>query len=412
MADSVKSDNSLGVTATVAGVAAILLAYVLLSSAWKTTHGFISYYAAARLLLEGRLGAAAYDDAWFGKVVQDITGTGVLEIFIPNPPMMALMAVPVAWLDPQTARVIWLLASLGAAAAVALALLRHRDKMHAPFSIAIAAVMLLNPAMFANLRIGQGYLFVFALLGGAALSLIKGRDRLAGVLLGLAFALKFAGLPLLILLIWMRHWTAIKLAVVTFAITVALTAPFVESAMWFRYPPAVTEFVERPASSTTAYQTTLSLFRRLCIAEPRWNSHPAAACAPVAYVAPGLLIIGALAATLAAARRSPIALWVAAGLCLSELSLPIAAEPHFMLFAAALALIPIGGSSLAVFTALYLIPLADTAEVFTDGWRVLLAYPRLYAAWLLWALAIRAMLRCAPASDARAERSAGTVEAS
>jgi hypothetical protein len=391
---------------------ALLASYVLAYSAWLTTHGFISYYAAARLLVEGRLGPAAYDDRWFGKYVQDITGTGVLEIFIPNPPMMALMAVPVAWLDPQTARVIWLLASLGAAAAVAFALLRHREKTGAPFSIVIAAVMLLNPAMFANLRIGQGYLFVFAMLGGAALSLIKGRDRWAGVWLGLAFALKSAGLPLVILLVWMRHWTAIKFAVATFGIAVALTAPFVEPAMWRRYPSAVAEFVERPASSTTAYQTTLSLFRRLCIADPRWNPHPAVECAPVAYVVPGLLIAGALAATLAAARRSQIHLWVAAGLCLSELSLPIAAEPHFMLFAAALALVPIGGVWLAAFGALYVIPLVYTAEVFTDGWRVLLAYPRLYAAWLLWAVALNAMLRYAPASDAGAVRSAGTVEAS
>lgn len=412
MADSVKSTNSLGVAATVAGATAVLLAYVLLASAWQTTHGFISYYAAARLLFEGRLGPAAYDDAWFGKYVQDITGTGVLEIFIPNPPMMALMAAPLAWLGPHTARVIWLLASLTAAAAVAFALLRHRESMHGRLSIAIGLVMLLNPAMLANLRTGQGYLFVFAMLGGAALSLINGRDRFAGVLLGLAFALKSAGLPLLILVVWMRRWTAIKLALVSFAIAAALTAPFVESAMWIRYPSAVAEFVERPASSTTAYQTTLSLFRRWCVADPRWNPHPAAECAPVAYVAPGLLIIGALAATLAAARRSRVHLWVAAGLCLSELSLPIAAEPHFMLFAAALALLPIGRVSLAVFAALYLIPLAYTAEVFTDGWRVVFAYPRLYAAWLLWAIAFAAMLRLAPASDARAERSAGTVPAS
>ena len=412
MADSVRSNNGPAVTATVAGATAVLLAYVLLSSAWQTTHGFILYFAAARLLLEGRLGPSAYDDAWFGKYVQDITGTGVLEIFIPNPPMMALMAAPLAWLGPQSARVIWLLASLAAAAAVIFALLRHRERMHLPLSIAIGMVMLLNPAMFANLRIGQGYLFVFAMLGGAALLLINGRDRMAGVLLGLAFALKSAGLPVLIVLVWMRRWTAIALAAVAFASAVALTAPLVDSAMWRRYPSAVAEFVERPASSTTAYQTTLSLFRRLCVADPRWNPHPAASCAPVAYVAPAILIISAVAATLAVARRSPAHLWVAAALCLSELSLPIAAEPHFMLFAAALALIPIGRVSLAVFAALYFIPLAYTAEVFTDGWGVVFAYPRLYAAWLLWAIAFAAMLRCRPASDAGAVRSAGTVDAS
>jgi hypothetical protein len=102
---------------------------------------------------------------------------------------------------------------------------------------------------------------------------------------------------------------------------------------------------------------------------------------------------------------------VAAALCLSELSLPIAAEPHFMLFAAAVALVPMGAPPLTIFAALYFVPLAYTAEVFTSGWSVLLAYPRLYAAWLLWAWTIRAMLGWASTSDASAVRSAGTVDA-
>jgi hypothetical protein len=396
--------------AWVAGVAALLV-YVAASSAWRMTHGFISYYTAARLLVEGRLGAAAYDDSWFGAVVRDLTASGVREIFIPNPPMMALMATPLAWLDPQAARVVWLLASLAAAATVAFALGRYRDRSRLPYTAAIVAVILLNPSAFANLRTGQGYLFVFALLGGSGVALIAGRDRLAGVLLGLAIALKTAGLPLLVLLLWMRRWTPVQAAAVTIVVAVAVTAVFVERGMWTRYPAAIVEFVERPASSTTAYQTTLSLVRRLCIAEPQWNPQPAASCAPVAVVLPPLLLAGALAATLALARRSPAALWIAAGLCLSELTLPIAAEPHFMLFAAALALIPIGPIALAIFAALYFVPLAITAEVFTSDWSVFAAYPRLYAAWLLWGVAVAAMLRYPPAADARATRSAGTVDA-
>ena len=39
--------------------------------------------------------------------------------------------------------------------------------------------------------------------------------------------------------------------------------------------------------------------------------------------------------------------------------------------------------------ALLIVPLEYTAERFTTGWWALLAYPRLYAAWLLWAASIR-----------------------
>ncbi len=390
---------------------AVLVAYVLWSSAWRTTHGFISYYAAARLMVEGHLGPDAYDDGWFGQYVQAITGTGVLEIFIPNPPMMALMATPVAWLDPHTARLIWLLASLAAAVATAVALARHREQGGMARTSVVMVIVLLNPAMFANLRTGQGYLFVFALLGGAGLLLIRRRDRWAGVLAGLAFACKSAGLPLLVLAVWMGRWRAVRAALAAIAITIAITAVFVDATMWTRYPDAVREFVARPAGSVTAYQTTLGLSRRLCVADARWNPEPAMACAPVAFVIPALLLGGAVLWTLYLARRSPTQLWVAAGLCLSELTLPIAAESHFMLFAAAVALVPLGAWPLGIFATLYFVPLSYTAEVYTTGWSVLAAYPRLYAAWFLWAMTIRAMLQYDPKADARAVRSAGTVDA-
>ena len=43
--------------------------------------------------------------------------------------------------------------------------------------------------------------------------------------------------------------------------------------------------------------------------------------------------------------------------------------------------------------ALLVVPLEWTAERFTVGWWALLAYPRLYAAWLLWLLSLRELRR-------------------
>ena len=123
--------------------------------------------------------------------------------------MMALMAAPLAPLDHPTARPIWLVASFAAFAAASFALLRYRERLAAPYTTLIVAIVLLNPSTFANLRTGQGYLFVFALLTGAAVSTIAGHDRRAGAFLGLAFALKSTGLPLLVLLVVMRRWRAI-----------------------------------------------------------------------------------------------------------------------------------------------------------------------------------------------------------
>ena len=394
----------------IAGLA-VLTAYIFTDAASAVTHGFVAYYGAARLLVSGELGVSAYNDDWFRAYVQSITGTGVLEIFTPNPPMMALMAAPLAWLDHATARPLWLVASLCALAAASLALLRYRERAGAPLTAAIVAIVLLNPSTFANLRTGQGYLFVFALLTGAALSVVTGHDRRAGIFLGLAFGLKSTGLPLLLLLVVARRWRAIQAFVVVVAATVGVTALLVDPDMWWRYPSTVSEFVNRPSGSVTAYQTTLGLFRRLCIADPVWNPHPAADCASMAFTVPSILLAAAMLVTVVLARRSPTHLWAAAGVCLCELSMPAAAEPHFILFAVPLALLVLSPAMLAVFAVLYLVPLARTAQVFTDGWSVLAAYPRLYAVWLLWGLAVAAMLRYSPVADARATRSAGTVDA-
>jgi hypothetical protein len=71
------------------------------------------------------------------------------------------------------------------------------------------------------------------------------------------------------------------------------------------------------------------------------------------------------------------------------LTLPAVAEPHFVLMAIPLALLQLSPIETVVIGALLVVPLEWTAEKFTAGWWALLAYPRLYAAWILWACSIR-----------------------
>jgi hypothetical protein len=385
--------NAPGHGAPLAGMAAaMILAIFTVVSAGTITHGFVSYYTASRLLVSGELGPLAYDDRWFGEVVQRLTGTTVREIFIPNPPPMALMALPLVGLSPQAARAVWLGASLAALLAGVAGLIRFQARRNRDLSVPVVLLMLLAPAVFTNLRIGQGYLFVFGLFAAAAVLLLRNRDRLAGICLGLLLVLKTSGVALALLLVVRRRWTAVRAAAITaVAIAVAIT-PWIDPAMWWVYPSHVQAYVARPASSVTAYQTTLGLFRHLCVADPQWNPQPAASCAPIAYAMPSLLIAAATVATMFLARRSTRPeTWIASAATLSVLTLPAVAEPHFVLMAIPLALLRLPVAEFAVVAALLLVPLELTAERFTAGWWALLAYPRLYAAWLLWAASIRAL---------------------
>ena len=376
-------------------IAAMILAMFTLFSAGSITHGFVSYYTASKLLVAGELGPRAYDDAWFGAMVQRLTTSSIREIFIPNPPTMSFMALPLVAFDPQSARAAWLIASLAAFLLAIGALVRYRAHHSRDLPIETVLLMMLAPAVFANLRIGQGYLFVFALFAAATLSLMRGRDRAAGIALGLLLALKTSGVALAAILAARRRWTALLAAAITaFALAVAIS-PFIDRSMWTAYPAAVRSYVARPASAVTAYQTTLGMFRHLCVADPQWNPSPAASCAPLAFIVPALINGAATIVTMVLAARSSSRPepWLAAAAALSVLTLPAIAEPHFVLMAVPLALLRLSLVETLIVAALLIVPLEWTAERFTAGWWALLAYPRLYAAWLLWWFSVRELRR-------------------
>ena len=373
-------------------LAAMVLAWFTVFSASSITHGFVSYYAASRLLASGELGPRAYDDRWFGEVVQRLTASNVREIFTPNPPTMALMALPLAGLDASSARMAWLLLSLLVFLAAAAVLVKYQAMRNRDLAVPVLLLMLLSPSVFTNLRIGQAYLIVFALFAAMAVLMLRGRARVAGICLGALLALKMSGVAVAFILLARRRWITLAWAAGTAAVLALAVTPFIDPSMWWIFPSEVQAFVARPSGSVTAYQTTLGLVRHLCVADPQWNPSPAASCAPIAFFVPALIVFAATIATVLLARRADRDEgWISAAAALTVLSLPAAAESHFVLMAIPLALLKLNPVELTVIAALLIVPLEVTAERFTAGWWSLLAYPRLYAAWLLWAAAIRSM---------------------
>jgi hypothetical protein len=119
---------------------------------------------------------------------------------------------------------------------------------------------------------------------------------------------------------------------------------------------------------------------------------PAASCEPIAFAVPYALLGVALFITVVAVHRAPQThAGLAAGAVLSLLALPASAEVHFVLLGIPLLLVPLRAGEMALVAFLLIVPLEITAEKFSTGWWALLAYPRLYAAWLLWAASVREM---------------------
>jgi len=355
--------------------------YAWTSSFGRTTHGFIAYYAAARLLNTGQLGAQVFDDAWFMTYVRTLTRTDVLDIYGPNTPMMAWLAVPVAGLAPLTARAVWIVVSIAAFAAAVSWLAREtRSALHP----VLLFVLIVNPPVLANLRTGQAYLFVAAAYAVIAVLLLRHRDGAAGVTLGLVLALKAAGAPLLVFLAFQRPWRACAAAIGAAALAAGVMAFCVDGDMWNEYLAYVPAFLNRPTIAVTANQSLVGWARRFAEGGP---------------TAP--LVILAAAVLFSAWRTSASApgTWIAAGVVLALLFAPVAEDHHF-----AAAVVPVllldrrPRAAWLIVAALLMVPLRWTAFRFTADWAALLAYPRLYGTVLL------AGLTSAPNTAERAEQ--------
>ena len=60
--------------------------------------------AAAHALATGQFGPWVYSDTSFGAYLPTVVGGDVREIYAPNTPAAALLALPLVWLPPPAAR--------------------------------------------------------------------------------------------------------------------------------------------------------------------------------------------------------------------------------------------------------------------------------------------------------------------
>ncbi|MCC7361382.1 MAG: DUF2029 domain-containing protein [Anaerolineales bacterium] len=398
-----RRDWHLLVLAALVVLAALRLAVFVARSAVTPTYGFVAYYTAARLLLEGQPLDRAYHDTWFQAQIARFEPRAN-DIFRPNPPTTALLALPVAWLDHASARVVWL--SLNAAALLAAgALLVRSLAWPAPWRLAFwAAAVSLQP-VWANFAYGQVYLIVLLLTVCAWAAFQRARPGALGAALGGLLAFKLAGLLYWPLLALRRQWRAPAVALVVAAGVALLALPLTGWAAWPAHLSVLARLPADPRQTVTAYQALTSWARHLFLYDPHWNPAPWLAAPLLARTLPLLGGAALLLASLYAAWVAPDArLAFAAFTLLSLILSPLSLDYHF-----ALALLPLAlladwlraqpgrrwrwpWVAFALGVAAIGLPLPYQSARFEAGAWALLAYPKLYGSLLLWALAVWAQL--------------------
>jgi hypothetical protein len=383
-------------------VAALRLALFAARAAVTPTHGFVAYYTAARLVVEGQPVAQFYEDRWFQAQMLRFEPQAN-DIFRPNPPTAALLLVPLTWLNHDAARVVWIGLSGVLLAAAGLALLRTLAWPVAWQQAFWLLVVCFQP-VWVNFAYGQAYLLLFALLVLAWRGYARQRPALWGAALGTLLSLKTAAPALWLLAALRRQWRAWAVALgVTFGVA-ALAVPFTGWQAWPVYFRAVRAVTTEPNLTVTAYQTLVSAARHLFRYEAAWNPWPWFEAPALAWWLPalGTLAVLALSAYIARAAYEPrlaFAAFTLSGLAVSPLSL----DYHFVLALVPIALLAAWLRTqprqagpwivLALGTAAIALPWPYQSPRLEHGLWAVLAYPKLYGTLLLWGLAIWGSLR-------------------
>jgi hypothetical protein len=320
---------------------------------------------------------------------------------------MALIVLPLLPLAPVPARLVWSVVSMLMLLGGLMVLARSLD-LSVLWGVWAAPFCLLYVPIRENLSLGQAYLLLFLALCVLFWAIVMPRQAerhghvaqaVGGVALGLVLIVKTALVWLWPLLFLARRWWLLFSAVATAAAVALLTLPWIGLETWRVYATLLPTLAIAPLRYVTAYQTVTSLLGHLLVYDAQWNPTPVADW-PLA--ARGLTLavqLATLGGTAALAQlNSPrhdvraLSLAFAAALCIANA--PLGEGYHYIAVLPSLLVAGwyawrarLGWRAWAVLLAAAALLGADLpykSPQLMAGWLALLAYPRVYGAYLLW----------------------------
>jgi hypothetical protein len=380
----------------VAAVLAVRLALFSLGTAIRLSNGFVAHYTASRLLLEGSPVAHFYVDDWFVARIAEHAGP-VYDLFYPNAPPATLLMLPLAGLDYGGARIVWTALSLAVLAATLWWLIRSLDLM-GPWASGLVALVLLFQPLYEQINQGQVYLAMLGLLTLAWLGYRREHAAPAGGSLGLMLGLKLLGAYLWPLMLLERRWKTLAWGAGTVAVLGVASLPWIGLDAWLAFLRLLPGIGDQPDLAVTAYQTQTGFLRHILEADPRWNPAPPLQFPQLVQPLTWVSFAGVLGMTLYTTRWTRGSDLTFAMLVMANLIVgPLSADYQYTIMLLPVALL-FGWMRGQRSPWVWLVFLLGVGLVAADlpyrsprlsaGYWSLLAYPKLYGAWLLWGLAL------------------------
>lgn len=235
---------------------------------------FASYYTSSRLVLDGTFKKAdVYDYYNFEKSTENYFNR-TLSSFLPLPPSTALMLIPLAWLPPEPARVVFMLINV-ACLVLLIWMLRRLTRLSLP--VLVSVILLSGISLWSDVREGQVYLLLTVLIVAALVLERDGKRFAAGLLLGLALPVKYFTLLFVIYFLFRKRYRlVIGAAAAALAVFGAgLIAGGLKMNLYYLsviLPRHLAGSIQNPF--TVHFQSFDSLFNRIFIPNGTLNPHP------------------------------------------------------------------------------------------------------------------------------------------
>ena len=209
----------------------------------------------------------------------------------PHPPSMAILVLPLTWLDYTSAVRAWFVLQAAALLTGVYLLLRSLgQRWSARLAPPPTLLLFLWPAVGLDIGLGQSTTLLLALLAAAQLALASGRPRLAGAALGITMLVKPLAWPWVLVLAGRKTWSALVVAALVTVVGWALPA------VRFGIGPIAGYFMSVLPGMSSTYATEVTNLSWWTIG-PRLfegTSTPVGGVAPLVGWPPAAHVIGAL----------------------------------------------------------------------------------------------------------------------
>ncbi len=238
----------------------------------RSSHGFVTYYTASKLLLEGESVSNFYNDYWFSSKVGKYD-PGIYEIYSVNLPTTSFILLPIASFDYKTARIIWTCFNV-IILFITITLITNSNSHKGIWLPIILIIFFVYQPLYVNFSYGQVYILILFLLTLVWLAYRSGKEEWLGIIIGLIFVLKSTTFILWILLLNQKKWKSFGWLLLTIVLIFFVTLPFVGLDSWFEYINKLSNYSSNPSLSVTAYQTVHSFFNHITSYHEYWNPEP------------------------------------------------------------------------------------------------------------------------------------------